>query len=293
MNRVLLVILVTSLLAGCLEEGNGQAPLESGTTSSAQAATGALRLTIFDGNGNLVPDVQGTLGEQILEIANGKLDLELPVGEYTLALAADDYLPFQESFGVKPDAISEIQAVLSLAPQPYQEVFPFEGYIDCAVDAVIIPGPCDLLFDEYVPGWPDLVTQDDAFLVPVEDGWVEVVVDVIPQELEPTMPAIRLAGYLESGEDQLLQYERFIRASGSEPFQILFTPGGEYGEEAAAPVGASTLQFQIFPEGYGYQSCVGEACSPFTGVGAASRVDVTIFVSVFYLEGAPEGYTAA
>jgi hypothetical protein len=175
-------------------------------------------------------------------------------------------------------------------PQPRQDQFHFRGALECGYEALIITGSCDA-------GTGTLGNQT-RFDFPLAPGWRTTVVDVLfDPDANPGMDGLRLVVRGQGQADRLDTYEQYGRFHDAKPFTARLEPGTLY-PDGTAPVDGNTTRFllDVYPQGQLYhQACVPDSpahpaqCA--LGVGAGTNIEFDLYVTVFYVTPAPEGYT--
>lgn len=310
--RAVAAVLLVALLAGCADDGvdprakldpaeptvapvtgptTTQAPRPAPETTQAPAADEIhLKGVILDDAA--APIVGATVRAVTLDLsqqtaADGSFDFGLvPEGFYPIQAEATGYKPANDTFG--PSSASFRMQLIYIAPQEaYQTVVQFQGTLECAFEALIISPSCDSAVT--FVGGPGAFQADNVFDYVTEPGWQTMVLDVVfDQADQPLLDGIRLA--LRGGGDSndLGTYEQYGRFYGSESYTVHIVPGGEY-EEGSGPVPADVTAYRIesFPHGHGYHA----AGIPFLGVAAGVDVTYDLFVTTFYVDPAPDGYS--
>ncbi len=177
-----------------------------------------------------------------------------------------------------------------LVPEPV--VLHFQGSFQCALEAFIITPSCDTLLDEgNLSVFEDISTFDFG----LNPQWSGVVVDVDFAE-HPGLDGLRVTVQGRNDADQLNAYEQYGRFHGSDPFTFLLEPGREYPDGAKAmPENATALQLEVYPHGHGWHAL----CTPPApdiqpcplGVGFALSVQFDLYVTIFFVDPAPAGYS--
>lgn len=177
--------------------------------------------------------------------------------------------------------------------RPRTEVTHLEGILQCAAESVIITGSCDTASTTF--GGPGAFEDTSIFQVGLLRRWQSIVIDVdFDGESHPGLEALRLVVRGVNDADRLNEYQQYGRFTGSGPFTARIDVNGTY-EDGDGPVpGNLTLtELVVYPQGHGWH----QACDPtgengcFLGAGAAVDVRFDLYVTVFYNQAAPEGYT--
>lgn len=184
-------------------------------------------------------------------------------------------------------------------PDPVQ--LHFQGSFDCAFEAVIISPSCDTVLDlvreeteptpDPVPAQPDAFEDVSTFEAILGTSWSTVVVD-IDFDPQPGLDGMRLTLQGRNDADQLGTYEKYGQFHGSEPFTARVEPGQSYdGGDKEVPTNATRMQFEIYPQGHlWHPACVPGFGCPL-GAGAAMNVQFDVYVTIFFVEPAPAGYS--
>lgn len=173
---------------------------------------------------------------------------------------------------------------------PFQQQFPFAGYIECGAEYFIISPSCDSVIT--AGGGPELFQTDSTFAFQAEDDWATLIVDTwFDDEGHPGIAGLRLSGYTANASSELGEYQRFIQAVGEAPFTVRIEPGAEYDQALPAPEGAAGFEMEYFPHGHGDDMVCDPSGTCFLGAGAAFRLEFEAVATVFYHEAAPDGWT--
>jgi hypothetical protein len=178
----------------------------------------------------------------------------------------------------------------ALASVPRQDQFHYRGLLDCGYEALILAGSCD-------QGTGTLGNQT-RFDFPLAVGWRTTVVDVLfDPKANPGLDGLRLVVRGQGQADKLDSYEQYGRFHDSSPFTARLEPGTTY-PDGTAPVTGNITRFllDVYPQGQLYhQACVPDSpagkgqCALGAGFGANIQFD--LYVTVFYVNPAPEGFT--
>lgn len=310
-GRALLVLLLLGslALAGCTDESPPDTP-EPPETAPTHAVTGRVLTPAF----NPIADARVWIAQSGHCTTDWKCTLDLATVEdttdttgafrlggvwaganTTLHIEHPDYQDDNATVQVPGPAVN-----LTLRPidrvVPYQHQFPFQGYIECGAEYLIITPSCDtiLAYAHEEHGAPDgtLFQTDSTFTFPSEEDWATLVVDTwFDAEGHPGIAGLRLSGYTQNGSTGMGEYERFVQAVGEEPFSLRVTPDTDYGEDLPTPDGAADFRLEYFPHGHGDDTVCDPSGTCFLGVGAAFRLEFEAVATVFYHEAAPEGWT--
>lgn len=220
----------------------------------------------------------------------------LPLGIYLVDVAADGFANATLSAEPMHNVSLSFILVAPAAAVPEPVTVHFTGYYQCAFEAFIIPGSCDRLLDGT---GQDVFGNLSTFNTGVSSGWSTVVVDV-DFDPQPGLDGLRVTVQGKSDADQLDDYEQYGRFNGASPFSFRMEPGQTYADGTGPmPANATALQFEVYPQGHGYHALCSDpvpdgAVPPGQcplGVGAAQNVQFELYVTTFYVDPAPAGFT--
>lgn len=300
MRGLALLLVATFLVAGC-----------TGPSDPGPGATATTPASGYPGQptGGDTFDIVGVVhSEALVAVAGARLTIEglglqattdaqgqfafppVQPAIYTVRAAAEGYKAATLTARPAGGALEFILA--SAGPlKPYNQTLPFHGYLECAAEALILTGPCDLLLQE---GGHSTFQNQSAFQFATDPSWRTMVFDVDfdPQQAQ-ALDGLRLTLRGKGDADKLTEYEQYGRFHGSEPFSFRVEPGGNY-TDGTGPVPADSTAFtvDVYPQGKAYhQVCDPSGDTCFLGVGAGTNLRFDVYVTVFYLEPAPEGFT--
>ena len=183
----------------------------------------------------------------------------------------------------------------------HRDLYVFQGHFDCSLTYVIVTGDCALLVDNVTGqgglGTPAGDQTQERHLIdfPLDRGWASLVVEM-EWSANASTPA--------TGGDMQLALEpaeapadghavKYARVVGPSPLRIEMAPGVQHATATAEgdmpnPQGGEVIRSRVFVTGAGHNA----GGAGFLGVGAAHNQDFRLYVSIFYEEPAPEGYTA-
>ena len=286
-----------SLLAGCA------GPASPSDDDVPTATAGPLSMSIVglvqDEGFNGIGGAQVALrlfNQSTVTDAAGAFRFEgLPLSAYLVDVNATGFEPATLTAEPSPDGNSSLNFVLSQATslRPRIEVTHLKGIFECAFEAVIIPGSCDTASTTF--GGPGVFNDTSVFQVGLGRRWQSIVVDVdFEPGNSPGLEGLRLVVRGVDDADKLNEYQQYGRFSGSAPFTARIDVNGSYDEGTAPVPGNITLaELVMYPQGHGWH----QVCEPteqfgcFLGVGAGTDVQFDLYVTVFYNQVAPEGYT--
>lgn len=223
--------------------------------------------------------------------ADGAFDFgRQPARIYSIIASAGGFL--DGSLTVTPEQAGEpLKLVLEAGypVTPYNTTVAFTGILECAFEALIISPSCDSVLT-VVPGAPRVFDEAQSFLFNADLGWKTLVLDVVfDGDAQPGLDGLRIAlrGSLDpNGGGEYLQYGRW---NDPHSFTIRVEPGGNY-TEGVEPVPSNATGFQVdaYPHSHLWHA---GGVSPFLGVGVGSNVRFDLYATLFYVDGAPEGFT--
>ncbi len=311
MARVWLLAGIVVLLAGCTDAADPQDPAQyreahvggqeyvieedsppapegvetkriTGSVATAEDApvAGAI-VTILELNRSRATDATGTFAFT-----------EVPIAFYVLEVVADGFRPAQ---AVAEPGVEEVAFLLhpDRTARPPLTV-PYNGFIQCALEVVIISPSCDSLLTDERVGGPAVFQSDSVALAVVEPGWSTLVVDVVFDDDEhPGLDGLRFTVRGTQDGDALLDYEQYGKFFSRDGPTFRIEPGGEYLEgDRPVPEDAAAFEIEVFPNGHFWHPNEG-LCVPFCtlGVGASLDVEFTLYLTTFYGEPAPPGWS--
>jgi hypothetical protein len=285
-----LFVLLAFVLAGCAD------PAPAGAEPTPNPARMGIVGLVQDTGFGPVPGATVTLrhvnSSTTTDAAGTFRFPALPISAYLVDVAADGFLP--ATLTAEPTSgNASLNFVLQAVPrlEPIVETTHFQGHFDCAMEALIIPGSCDLLLE--TAGGPSVVDDTSIFQMGMAPGWKSIVVDV-DFDPSPGLDGLRLTLRGVDARDQLTGYEQYGRFSGTGPFTARLDADGTYPHGVGPiPGNLTALELAVYPQGHGYHA----VCDPtgsqgcFLGVGAALNVRFDLYISIFYNQAAPDGYT--
>lgn len=225
--------------------------------------------------------------------AGGAFSIDVPPGTHRIEFVKDGYFRTNETVTVIDAPVDlAVTLVPDRGPTPFVEQFPFTGYVECAMEALIITPSCDTILA--FAGAPQVFQDDSVMEFVVRDGWVTTVLDVsFDASSHPGIAGMRASLYADNGSAELTDYQRIAQANGPEPFTLRVDAGEDYGQALPAPIGRAELRTEFFPHGHADDTIcdpvVLQAC--FLGVGTTARLEFEAIATVFYHEAAPDGWT--
>lgn len=182
----------------------------------------------------------------------------------------------------------------------HADLYRFEGRFDCSATYVIITGDCLLLLDNATttagaPARPGDVTAERNIIdFPLDATWTVLIVEMSWASQTPT-PA--------TGGDMSLALEpseapaeghavKYARVYGGSPLRLELASGVKHqtatAQDMPRPEGGEVIRARAYVAGLGNKP----AGTDYLGVGAAAQHEFELFVSIFYGEAPPAGYTA-
>lgn len=305
--RWVLALIALTALAGCLDSSgtgtDGPQPVAK-VPVRGQVLTPALvpiegAIVTLQNPGTVLDDGTKTLDLQFIEAtadANGFFVVESFPGTHLLRVEHLSHAAHEQDVRVPGENLTIF--LIPTAPDgpvPFQQEFPFDGYIECGLEALIISPSCDTATG--FAGAPAVFQDDSVFEIDLESDWQTVVLDVHFDPADhPGIAGMRVSAYAPDADAEVFSYERIHQASGAGPFTLRLEPGVDYGDDLATPEGAGGLRFEFFPHGHGDDTvCVpegvpeGDQC--FLGAGTTQALDFEAIATVFYVEPAADGWT--
>jgi hypothetical protein len=296
LRRVLLTALVAALsLAGCSDK-------EPGATGDPAAAE-AMAIVGLVQNETFAPvagaQVSLRMTDHVVTTdADGLFGFrDLPLSPYLVDVTATGFE--NATLNAQPAHNVSLSFVLlrpvPTIPEPVQ--LHYQGSFDCAFEAAIITPSCDTTLDlvreatpetpEAVPEQPDAFEDISTFEAPLGARWSTVVVD-IDFESHPGLDGMRLTLQGKNDADQLGSYETYGQFHGAQPFTARVEPGQSYeGGDREVPLNATMMQFEVYPQSHFWHP----AGAGVLGVGAGMDVQFDVYVTIFFVDPAPEGYS--
>lgn len=308
---LLLSLALAASLAGCINASEGSKPAAAPTTPSTSAASfGVLNGTVTDDEFVPIPGVQvvvAPLGWNQTTGESGAFRFDqVPSGDYDVSFTHGDYVAKTVDAQVLGAHETSIQVQLSLIPDRKPSISDFHraGRYDCAVEVPIYPGDCAV----DLQGHEDDGVTRESYIFPFDVGarWDQVLVEMVWTDGgNNQLDGMHL--YLSPGNesDPYGHHTKIaVAEGGSKPLRILVTRGEvhataekyeETNEKAVVPATGGPLQVLVYPRGK-FADTLGSVCDSngrcFLGVGAGLNIDFDVYVTIFYNQRMPEGFTA-
>ncbi|HET6398294.1 MAG TPA: carboxypeptidase-like regulatory domain-containing protein [Candidatus Thermoplasmatota archaeon] len=218
---------------------------------------------------------------------------KVPAGILTVQAYAPGYLPANATGPADGPFRITLQPG---APAAYQLTYAFDGYIECALEVLIISPSCDSGIVALTNGSVQAFEQNFTFPFRADLGWRSIVVDVVFQGSQnPGLDGLRIALRGLDEETPGGAYEQFGRWHAPGSFTVRVDAEAETYPYGVGPIPGNYTGFRIdaYPHGHLYhQACVPGSQTCFLGAGAGTSIRFEVFVTVFMMEPAPEGYSA-
>ncbi|MEA3136013.1 MAG: Carboxypeptidase regulatory-like domain [Thermoplasmata archaeon] len=281
------------LFAGCSDPA---APAADDPSATAAPSTMAIVGLVQDEAFNPVSGAQVTLrlmDRTATTDAAGAFRFDgLSVSAYLVDVNATGFEP--ASLTAEPHAgNASLNFVLlqQTSLRPRVTVEHLEGVYQCGFEAVIIPGSCDILLEMAgQSAFEDL----SSFQLGLGRNWRSFAVDVdFDLSANPGLEGLRLVVRGLNDADQLNEYQQYGRFNGPGPFTAILDVNGTYSDgDGPVPGNLTALQLDVYPQGHGYHAtCQVDERACALGVGAGADIQFDLYVTVFYNQKAPEGYT--
>jgi hypothetical protein len=224
-------------------------------------------------------------------------------------LRPDVYLLTARSAGFRPETLSvmpdtagdELRFQLQDNPTdaPYNTTLHFRGILECALEVLIISPSCDtLITSPQGLGHPELglFNSTNSVTTDVQDGWKTVVTDVVfDTSSQPLLDGLRVTVQGTHNQSALGTYQQYGRFNDTKSFTFRLEPGATYPEDTGGPVPQNTtaFRFDVYPQSKGWHA----VCAPpgsgtcFLGVGFGMNVQFDLYITTFYGQPAPDGFT--
>lgn len=325
MRIAVVLLLITALLAGCTQSSDGPDALNDPATADQEL--GELRVVVVDPDLAPIAHANVTVaGRNGTTDAAGSASFEVPAGFHEIHATKDGYRAARAGADVAAGATQETQIKLlpqsGSTPHPdggesgserpghgdhsgrsaYREPFHMEGFFDCSATYLIITGDCLLLLDNVteqagIPVQPGNATDEKYVLeFPLDLDWRTVVAEMYWDET--TLAGEKMTFAVEPADaPEDSHAPKYARAEGANPLRIQLEPGAAHENASASadgeepdmpnPHGGEVLRTRSFVQGELHRP----GGTEFLGVGAAVQQRFDVFVTVFYGEPAPDGWS--
>lgn len=321
--RTLVALVLAALvpLAGCVSPDEAEPPAIEpaaaastvGNATSAAPTTGSLVVLVR------MPDLTVLRGASVTVANNTLLTGDdgtarfaaLPAGTHQVQAKKEAHRTAELAVEIVAGQETRTEAVLPALEETdahshedglfeHRDLYTFEGHFDCSLTYVIITGDCALLLDNVteqadVPARPgDNTAERNIIDFPLDLTWTSLVVEMT------WAPGVATPA---TGQDMTLAIEpaeapadghaaKYARVAGASPLRMQLDAGEKHetatAEDMPNPLGGEVLRARAYVMGVGHHP----AGTDFLGVSFAQNQDFTLYVSIFYGESAPEGYTA-
>jgi hypothetical protein len=218
---------------------------------------------------------------------------------YFLTARADGF--HSKTLSVTPEAAAadSLRFVLEAMPTnvPYNTTVHFRGHIECALETLILSPSCDSLLTDPSVHQHAVFSTNSSTLLLVDNNWKTVVTDVVfDPGTQPALDGLRITVRGSHNVSSLGAYQQYGRFNASHPFTFRIEPGATYPDGTGGPVPENTtvFKFDVYPQSKEWHKVcevppVGSEC--FLGVGAGKDVQFDLYMTVFYVQKAPDGFT--
>lgn len=288
--------LATALLAGCVDPAPPADAAAAGTgpAASSMAIVGLVQDEAFNGVGGAQVSLRLVDRTTVTDAAGGFRFDALPVSAYLVDVNATGFEPATLTAEPQASGNSSLNFVLlqQTSLRPRVTVEHFRGTYECAFEALIITGSCDVLLEMAgQSAFEDLST----FQMGLGRQWQSIAIDVdFDLTTNPGLQGLRLVVRGLNDADQLNAYNQYGRFSDARPFTTILDVNGTYPDgDAPLPGNLTALELVVYPQGHAYH----QVCEPteqfgcFLGAGVGTDVQFDLYVTVFYNQKAPDGYT--
>jgi len=213
----------------------------------------------------------------------------LAAGTYNLQVRSPGY---RAQDLVVETGSQEVRVVLEALPGAFASnvTVHYHGVDDCAVEVLIIPTSCDA-------GKLGL-KYNVTFTSSLDQAWRTVVADLVfDPSSQPLLDGLRVTLSGKNQTDTTTTYQRYGQFDGAASFSFRLEPNGTYPGTTAGPLpeDIASLQFQVFPQSkLWHATCflpLPDSQDCFLGVGAGVNVEFDLYVTTFYGQPAPAGFS--
>lgn len=285
-------LLLAATLAGCAGGDESPAAVPS-PTPAADEVEDTIRIFGIVQDAAVQPLAGATVRVPVLGLntttgADGRFSFDdIAPGRYVVEADAADH----RGATLTTDGQELLFVLPRFAEQPFQSQQVFQGIWQCAAEYLIITPNCDEAVR--LIGGPTVTEGESEFDLLTEPNWKTMVVDVVYDGGHPGIAGLRTAVSATLDSNELGSYEKYGDFSGPESFTFHIEPGATYSEGVPIPSNATGLRLNVYPLSHGYHATCDDISGPcFLGVGAAVDVQFELIVTLWYVEPAPEGWTA-
>lgn len=219
----------------------------------------------------------------------------LPLGIYLVDVSADGFANATLSAEPRLNVSLSFVLVAPAAAVPEPVTTHFTGYFQCAFEALIIPGSCDFFLNGT---GQDVFEDQSTFTTGLGPAWSTAVIDV-DFDGQPGLDGLRVTLRAKNDADQLGTYEEYGKFHGPESFSFRVEPEQVLPEgDRPIPANMTSLQLDVYPQGHGWHALCSDPVPPLLpagscplGAGAAQNVQFDLYVTVFFVDPAPDGFT--
>jgi hypothetical protein len=190
----------------------------------------------------------------------------------------------------EPKEVASLEFILRLPDSmlPYNLTVVHRGFIECALEALIISPACDSLLTDDRVGGPRVFNSTTIFNHTVGSRWRTIVVDVeFDPSANPGLDGMRVTVRGRNDQDSLGSYQQYGRFYASKPFTFRLEPGQTYAEGTMVPENATVFRLETYPHGHNYHP----AGAGVLGVGVGQNIRFSLHVTTFYNEPAPPNWS--
>lgn len=307
---------------GCL--GGGQNAIDTAASSPAPdepaTLTGILtndeHLPIVGANITVAAaNRTDTILQEILTPANGGFQIgPVPPGVYAVTYQHLDFEARVETYELRPGYNGYVDVHLLLLENRKPSIDAPEawtGYYDCGLEFVILSGDCMILYENVTCELGDcqespVFAEENAYFYNVSERWSQIVIEMVWEEGgQNQLDGMHL--YLarpDASGDPAAHHVKYAVAEGpQQPLRIDLIQGAAHDTAendpatdepiVLGPAGGEVVILAL-PRGQ-LAEAAGQVCDEpghcFLGVGAALDLKFTVYVSVFFNQVAPDGYT--
>lgn len=311
-----------ALLAALLMLGSGcvgtQAGSEAASTVEPVLRFGAVAGRVVDEEVRPLENATVTLVEAALVAqtnAGGRFQFsQVLEGTYTLTAVLPEYADAQQELYILAEMTADVELTLAKLPEfrPYNLTSVFQGHYDCVAEYLIVTGDCGIAYETvtcatgYCQSDP-VFTEKYQFPFEVQPRWESVVVELTwTASAANAMEGMRV--YVENANKSATgagHAAKVGRADGADqPLTVRIDRGSLHPRadvypgtktKAYIPDEGGPQQVRVFPMGRFWETtrniCDGDGRC-LLGIGAGANVRFNVYLTVFYNEAAPAGFSA-